>query len=154
MSDRIKDRESGIDRLYKTKEYESILLGDIINMEEEISFSDVANKIQVKEFNSSVLTQPAELDLLLKFLRENRATGFTKMALLFKASEHQFNSEVLHQKVDGVVPTLLFVKTTNGMKFGAYLNCKFNNREEWISDVSGLSFLFSIDRKESYRIKS
>lgn len=50
------------------------------------------------------------------------------MNLLFKGSENQFNSDFFHQKVDGIAPTLLFVKTTKGMKFGGYFNWKFNNR--------------------------
>lgn len=91
---------------------------------------------------------------MLKFLRENRTPAFNKIAPLFKASDHQFSSKAFHQAVDGVAPTLLLVKTTMGKKFGAYLNCKLNDREEWIADVSGLSFIFSLDRQESYRLKS
>ena len=60
----------------------------------------------------------------------------------------------MHSAIDGIAPTLLIVRTNMGRRFGSYLNCKLNSREEWISDVSGLSFLFSIDREESYRLKA
>jgi len=80
-------------------------------------------------------------------MRENRATMFNKMTLLFKASQHQFRPQAYHQAVDGKSPTLLLVKTTLGKMFGAYINCKINDREEWIGDATGLSFIFSIDKE-------
>jgi len=31
------------------------------------------------------------------------------------------------------------------MKFGAFLNCKTIQSNDWISDPTGLSFIFSLD---------
>jgi len=67
--------------------------------------------------------------------------------LIFRASQHQFKPEAFHRAVDGKSPVLFLVKTTLGKVFGAYINCKINDREDWISDATGHSFIFSIDKE-------
>ena len=46
---------------------------------------------------------------------------------------------------------MLFFPET-GMKFGAFVNCKPSQSNEWISDPTGMSFIFSLDHNESYRL--
>jgi hypothetical protein len=108
---------------------------------------ETVSRVQLKELESVVVTQRAEVELLMKMLRENRATLFSKMTNIFRASDFGFSGHAFHQAVDGKAPILLLIKTTFGKKFGAYINCKLNEREEWISDASGLSFIFSMDRE-------
>ena len=76
------------------------------------------------------------------------------MNLLWRGSEKSFDPRSMHEAVDGISPILLLVRTDSARKIGAYLNCKLNSREDWISDVSGLSFIFSIDKEEGYRLKA
>jgi hypothetical protein len=56
--------------------------------------------------------------------------------------------------VDGKSPTVTLIKTGANKKFGCFLNCKINRKEDWVCDATGLSFIFSIDREETFRLKS
>ena len=103
---------------------------------------------------SDIVNFKEDVEILMKLLRENRAVAFSKVSLVFRASANHFDSRIMHQNIDGVSPLLFLVKSSMGKRFGAYLNCKLNSREDWIADFSGLSFLFSIDREESYRLKA
>jgi hypothetical protein len=87
-------------------------------------------------------------------LKENRAPAFASIATIFRASEHHFSSEEFHRVVDGKGPLMVLVKTTLGRRFGAFINCRIDQREEWIPDATGLSFIFSLDRREAYKLKS
>ena len=53
---------------------------------------------------------------------------YSKISLLFRASQHQFKPQDLHKAIDGKSPLLFIVKTTLGKVFGAYINCKINDR--------------------------
>jgi hypothetical protein len=79
-------------------------------------------------------------------LKENRAPAFTTITTIFRASEKHFAAEAFHRAVDGKGPLLILVKTTLGRRFGAFLNCRIDQRDEWIPDATGLSFIFSLDR--------
>jgi hypothetical protein len=153
VAERIKARKSAVEQLIRSKEFGQLLLNDLVGAQEAPT-EETNSRLMVKEVPSLILKKREEVDLMMRLLRENRATGFSQIQLLFRASEHGFDSRAMHQAVDGISPTLLVVKSESGKKFGAYLNFKLNSREEWISDVSGLSFLFSIDREESYRLKT
>jgi hypothetical protein len=84
---------------------------------------------------------------VFRLLKENRAPTFSSISTIFRASEHHFSAEAFHRTADGRGPLLLIVKTTLGKKFGAFLNCRLQQREEWIPDATGLSFIFSLDRR-------
>jgi hypothetical protein len=53
---------------------------------------------------------------------------YSNVSLIFRGSQHQFKPQALHKSVDGKSPLLFIVKTTLGKVFGAYLNCKINDR--------------------------
>lgn len=55
--------------------------------------------------------------------------------------------------MDGISPTLTIIKSEGGKKFGAFLNTKIQQTKDWISDATGLSFIFSLDHNESYRLR-
>jgi hypothetical protein len=87
-------------------------------------------------------------------LKENRFTNFKEFKLLYRASENEFSAVRYHQAVDGKSPLLLIIMADTNMKFGAFLNCKTSQSNDWISDPTGLSFIFSLDHNESYRLMS
>jgi hypothetical protein len=43
------------------------------------------------------------------------------------------------------MPVFLIILAETGRKFGAFLNCKPILNNDWISDPTGLSFIYSLD---------
>ena len=67
--------------------------------------------------------------------------------LLYRASRDG-DSNQFHSKCDGIENTVTFVKSTNGRKFGGFVNKSFNSKNGWISDPN--CFVFSLLHKECY----
>ena len=73
--------------------------------------------------------------------------------LIFRASENNFKAEKFHQICDGKSPTLTIIKSNYGKIFGAYTKCKWNSNNNWITDESRSSFIFSVHNSSRHVIK-
>ena len=75
--------------------------------------------------------------------------------LLFRASQHNFQSALFKDTCVGRAPTLMIAKSDKGKIFGGYTPAKWLNtkEKEYVSDPTGTSFLFSLNSNMVFPIK-
>ena len=104
-------------------------------------------KISICKFGSEIINE--KIDFIEKELNpENKNIEFQ---LIYKCNENNDSSKVFHEKCDGKQNIILFVETTEGIKFGGYTSVGFNSNSKNTKDDK--AFLFSIDKKKIYKIK-
>ena len=74
----------------------------------------------------------------------------SKLNLLYRASEHNFDSNKFHQLCDGKGPTLVIVRSTTKRLFGGYSTKSWFSYDGY-SSAPG-SFLFSLDKQTKHEI--
>lgn len=79
--------------------------------------------------------------------------SFAKM--IFKASDHNFQSASFKNHCVDKSPTLLIAKSDKGFIFGGYTPCRWlkTKEQEFVSDPESKSFLFSLSKKTVFPIK-
>ena len=150
---RIGELQANFEKWVAAGEFQRLSLGDIVRASEGESPFAMLGRLDIHRFESRVLESKEDFEEVAQLLREGRAPPFASIVTVFRASEHRFSAEEFHRAVDGRGPLLILARTTLGRRFGAFLNCRLDQREEWIPDATGLSFLFSLDRRETYRLK-
>lgn len=75
--------------------------------------------------------------------------------LLFRASQHNFQSALFKDACVGRAPTLMIAKSDKGKIFGGYTPAKWLNtkEKEYVSDPTATSFLFSLNSNMVFPIK-
>ena len=149
---RINDLQRSVKLLFAAPQFNKITLSDIIKPPSENSLNH-NNNIEITHLQTKILSQREEFQFISKILKENRAPQFSKIRSIFRASQHNFSASQYHKAVDGICPTLTIIQNSLGKKFGAFLNSKIQQKEEWIADTTGLSFIFSIDREQVFKLK-
>jgi hypothetical protein len=76
--------------------------------------------------------------------------------LIFRASEHNFQSASFKDYCVGKAPTLLLAKSDKGLIFGGFTPCKWlkTKEQEFVSDPGAKSFLFSLAKNMTFPIKA
>jgi hypothetical protein len=64
--------------------------------------------------------------------------------LLYRGSDHGFNSSNFHSKCDGKSNTITIILTTVGFIFGGLTPITWDSSNSWKTDARGQSFLFSV----------
>jgi hypothetical protein len=110
------------------------------------------NKEKVK---ISVIITTSIFKLIEKLVLPN-VKRCNNMSLIFKASENEFSAEKFHEACDGLSPTLVLVKDTEGNIFGGYNSIPWRSKNYGINqyDKKRNNFLFSLDKKRLYHIKT
>ena len=75
----------------------------------------------------------------------------TKLDLLFKGPNSNFDATSFHSQFDNIVPCLILIETTTGSRFGGFTNKTWKGENEYKNDNT--AFLFSLDFLEKYPIK-
>ena len=75
-----------------------------------------------------------------------------KFSLLYQVSRDGDRTSTFHNKVKGKFPTLTLVKTKAGYKCGGYTSVILDQTNRYKRDE--LAFVFSLDKKKKYTIKS
>ena len=103
--------------------------------------------------SSSVFSRSELSKLGVIFSQQNKRIASTK--LIFRASQHNFQSTVFKEHCAGHGPTLLLVKSEMGRIFGGYTPAKWLNtkEKEYVGDPTSTSFLFSLDHSLVFPIK-
>jgi hypothetical protein len=96
VANRIADYDRSLKAVIGSKEYSSLMLGDVIHANYTASGKDIMSQLQIKEFQSSILKYKDEFELICKMLKENRAPSFQKIASIFQASQHDFSAQTYH----------------------------------------------------------
>ena len=113
------------------------------------------NKNKFSKFNSKIICEPKDLDLIARGLVKNKLQKLKDLKigykLIYRASEDGSTSEIFHEICDNAAKTLTVIKTIRGWIFGGYTETKwemYDNRCEKKNDYN--SFVFSLNLKKLY----
>ena len=104
--------------------------------------------IKEYEINKSVILNKNEMELFLSWL-ENKPK---KIKLLLDSRIDGDLTETFYNKCSGKFPTVVFVKTNKGHRFGGYSSIPWKNQNSGFSSDKD-NFIFSFDKKKKYEIK-
>lgn len=91
------------------------------------------------------------LNYLAKLLQINSLDELTsKLFLLYRGSENNFDASKFHELCDGKGPTIVLVRSTNKQIFGGYATASWNSDNKH-SNAPG-SFLFSLSKQTKHEI--
>ena len=144
----------------------NILKNDIFALKEENKKRDLKinellnwkNEMKEKEkkkntftIDSKIITKKEELNLITNRLKNidyfrNKEISYE---LIFRGTRDGGTPEIFHQKCDGTPKTITIIKTIKGLKFGGYIEKKWDSNSGWINDDENC-FIFSIDLKKIY----
>ena len=96
-------------------------------------------------FENSNIIQSDEIDLILSWF-DKKPISFN---LLLDSNNDGDSMDVFFNKCGNKYPTMIFIKTTQNLKFGGYTN------EIWPKDGTKKdenSFLFSLNKKKKYKV--
>jgi len=102
---------------------------------ELVEYYNLSDYIQT-ELTDSLLLLPICTDALSKWLPA------TVPKLLYRATRDGFDASSFHERCDGVGPTIVLVRTTQGHIFGGYSDSSWSSSSAYTP--SAASFLFSI----------
>ena len=100
----------------------------------------------IKLFNNSNIIQSNENELIYKWL-DNRIPISVKLLLNAKIDDNFYKS--FFDNCGNKTNTMIFIKTSDGERFGGYTSVKWPTKGCSKDDNS---FLFSLDKKEKYKI--
>ena len=76
-----------------------------------------------------------------------------KIILLLDSKIDGDLTQTFYNKCSGKFPTVVFVKTTKGRRFGGYCSIGWENKNGGaLKDIN--NFIFSLDKKKKYKIKN
>ena len=122
-------------------------LNEIIKeKEEKKKKKELYEKYQI---NKSSVINKEEIDLFMNWLDQKPK----KMKLLLDSKIDGDLTQTFYNKCGGKFPTVVFVKTTKGKRFGGYCSIGWENKKGGaLKDIN--SFTFSLDNKKKYKIKN
>ena len=98
-------------------------------------------------YKSSVINKD-EIDLFMNWFDKKP----TKIKLLLDSKIDGDSTQTFYNKCSNKFPTVVFVKTTKGRRFGGYCSIGWENtKSNWKKDIN--NFIFSLDKKKKYKIK-
>ena len=108
------------------------------------------NEISNSKLESEIITEEIDVDFIKERLNpENKNIEFH---LIYKCNENNDTPKIFHEKCDGKQNVILFIETTEGIKFGGYTSIGFNSTSCETKDNK--AFIFSIDKKKIYNVKT
>lgn len=119
------------------------MLNEIIKEKEEKKKKKLYGQI-----NKSSVINKEEIDLFMNWLDQKPK----KIKLLLDSKIDGDLTQTFYNKCGGKFPTVVFVKTTKGKRFGGYCSIGWGNKKGGaLKDTN--SFIFSLDKKKKYKIK-
>ena len=101
------------------------------------------------QINKSSVINKEEIDLFMNWLDQKPK----KIKLLLDSKIDGDLTQTFYNKCGGKFPTVVFVKTTKGKRFGGYCSIGWENKKgENRKDIN--NFIFSLDKKKKYKIKN
>ena len=97
-------------------------------------------------FKNSIIIKPDDIDLILSWLEKKPK----RVELLLNSKIDGDLNKTFYKKCLNKYPTMIFIKTTENIRFGGYISVtwpeEFNKRDD-------KSFIFSLDKGKKYKIK-
>ena len=121
------------------------ILNEIIKEKEEKK----KEKELYSQINKSNVINKDEIDLFMNWLDQKPK----KIKLLLDSKIDGDLTQTFYNKCGGKFPTVVFVKTTKGKRFGGYCSIGWKNtNSNNVKDIN--NFIFSLDKKKKYKIKN
>ena len=111
------------------------------------SFKDNERKKNMSQIGSLVV-QTGETELIRNWLGKD-----AKFELCFRSSIHGASSSTFHSRCDNKGPSITFIKTNNGFRFGGYNPLSWDTSNNYKSNDS-TAFLFSLDKQSKIPIQN
>ena len=100
------------------------------------------------QINKSSIINKEEIDLFMNWLDQKPK----KIKLLLDSKIDGDLTQTFYNKCGGKFPTVVFVKTTKGKRFGGYCSIGWEDKKGgFMKDIN--NFIFSLDKKKKYKIK-
>ena len=118
-----------------------------INKELIREINNLQNKVKFLEKQVSILnliTTDEDKKIVEKLIGEKEL----KFELIYKRRLHGVMLPNFHALVDDSGPSVTFILTKKGKKFGAYTSLGYDSKSEWKKDEK--AFIFSVDLKKKY----
>ena len=132
-------------------------LNDIILWKKSISpkleslISKEDNSDKIINYGSYIINEKDEFDLIdnrLRYMAQFKNKNIS-YKLIFRATQDGELSSDLHNKVDGKDKTITIIETTKGLKFGGYIDKRWDNYSKWIKSDENC-FVFSLSLRKIY----
>ena len=137
LTQKVQDLETKLNELYAYKN----------GIEELIKEKEAKKKAELElheEINNSSVINKDEVDLFINWLERKP----TRIKLLLNSKTDGDSIDTFYSKCSNKFPTVVFVKTTKGRRFGGYCSVGWENKNgEFIKDLH--SFIFSLDNKKN-----
>ena len=104
-------------------------------------------RYRILGIKSDIVHTLNELFYISRWLSSEKVT---KLDLLFKGPNSNFDATSFHLGFDNIVPCLILIETTNGIRFGGFTNRTWKGENEYKNDNT--AFLFSLNFLEKYPI--
>ena len=105
----------------------------------------------INNINSKIINKKEELDLIenrLKYMEQFKNKNLS-YNLIFRGTKDGKLPSDFHKKVDGKDKTITIIETTKGLKFGGYIDKKWDSSGGWIRDDENC-FIFSLSLMKIY----
>ena len=139
LTQKVQNLENKLNELYAYKDD----IEEIIK--EKKKKKELYEKYQI--YKSSVINKD-EIDLFMNWFDKKP----TKIKLLLDSKIDGDSTQTFYNKCSNKFPTVVFVKTTKGRRFGGYCSIGWENTNgSFKKDIN--NFIFSLDKKKKYKIK-
>ena len=104
---------------------------------------------------SKIIKDIKDVDFLIKKINnvyEGQDLEFYNMNLIYSASEDGDACTIFHSICDGICPTLVFIKTKKGKRFGGFTTVPYQSSNTFKGKVDDDAFIFSIDKTKIYEV--
>ena len=104
----------------------------------------------IHSFTPSHIVSSSDINMISNWIKPNSTFTYT---LLYRASKNGDSSRKFHNLCDYISPTVTFVETTEGWKFGGYTDKCWESEIHTSDDnykASPNAFLFSLNLKKKY----
>ena len=118
------------------------------NPSEEIMLTKTKEeRYRILGIKSDIVHTLNELFYISRWLSVEKVT---KLDLLFKGPNANFDATIFHSELDNIVPCLILIETTRGDRFGGFTNQTWKGESKYKIDRT--AFLFSLNFLEKYPI--
>ena len=140
-----------INELKNENKKKDLILNEIIQWKKSIENKEKEEKNKIYKIDNKILINKEEIDFISNRLKEiyyfrNKNLSYE---LIYRGTRDGATAELFHKKVDGVSKTITIIKTIKGLKFGGYIERKWNDKDNWIKDDENC-FIFSLDLRKIY----
>ncbi len=142
-----------IELLKNENKVKNLLINELLLWKEKLPIKNDLNNINEPKINidSKIINKKEELDFIENKLKnmahfKNKNLSYN---LIFRGTKDGGQPVDFHNKVDGKGKTITIIETTKGIKFGGYIDQKWDNYSGWITDDENC-FVFSISLNKIY----